>query len=287
MKKLRNVVILLVITLLLTGCVKYNVNMEIRKDKSMNFEMIYAMNSSLLQGKDVFDEKELKEIKDKGFKVEKYDKDNMKGFTISREIKNIDYISSSDAKEYSLSAITKKGDQKVFKVKKGLFKNKYTANLKFDSSDSKMSNGNSNSQFREETDDDDLLIDSKDDDSDLDLDLDTDDSDLDLDTDDSDLDLDTDDYSSMMSGMDMSINVKLPYKALSNNATEVTNDGKDLKWNLTTSGAQSIDFEFELYNMTTIYICIALGVVLLVGVIVLIVVLVSKGKKKQPVVATE
>lgn len=276
MKKLRNVVVLLVITLLLTGCVKYNVNMEIRKDKSMNFEMIYAMNSSLLQGKDVFDEKELKEIKDKGFKVEKYDKDNMKGFTISREIKNIDYISSSDAKEYSLSAITKKGDQKVFKVKKGLFKNKYTANLKFDSSDSKMSNGNSNSQFREETDDDDLLIDSKDDDSDLDLD-----------TDDSDLDLDTDDYSSMMSGMDMSINVKLPYKALSNNATEVTNDGKDLKWNLTTSGAQSIDFEFELYNMTTIYICIALGVVLLVGVIVLIVVLVSKGKKKQPVVATE
>ena len=278
MKKLRNVVVLLVITLLLTGCVKYNVNMEIRKDKSMNFEMIYAMNSSLLQGKDVFDEKELKEIKDKGFKVEKYDKDNMKGFTISREIKNIDYISSSDAKEYSLSAITKKGDQKVFKVKKGLFKNKYTANLKFDSSDSKMSNGNSNSQFREETDDDDLLIDSKDDDSDLDLDLDTDDSDLDL---------DTDDYSSMMSGMDMSINVKLPYKALSNNATEVTNDGKDLKWNLTTSGAQSIDFEFELYNMTTIYICIALGVVLLVGVIVLIVVLVSKSKKKQPVVATE
>lgn len=276
MKKLRNVVVLLVVTLLLTGCVKYNVNMEIRKDKSMNFEMIYAMNSSLLQGKDVFDEKELKEIKDKGFKVEKYDKDNMKGFTISREIKNIDYISSSDAKEYSLSAITEKGDQKIFKVKKGLFKNKYTANLKFDSSDSKMSNGNSNSQFREEDDDDDLLIDSKDDD-------------LDLDTDDSDLDLDTDnyDYSGMMSGMDMSINVKLPYKALSNNATEVTNDGKDLKWNLTTSGAQSIDFEFELYNMTTIYICIALGVVLLVGVIVLIVVLVSKGKKKQPVVATE
>ena len=276
MRKLRSVVVLLVVTLLLTGCVKYNVNMEIRKDKSMNFEMIYAMNSSLLQGKDVFDEKELKEIKDKGFKVEKYDKDNMKGFTISREIKNIDYISSSDAKEYSLSAITKKGDQKVFKVKKGLFKNKYTANLKFDSSDSKMSNGNSNSQFREEDDDDDLLIDSKDDD----LDLDTDDSDLDLDTDDYD-------YSGMMSGMDMSINVKLPYKALSNNATEVTNDGKDLKWNLTTSGAQSIDFEFELYNMTTIYICIALGVILLVGVVVLIVVLVSKGKKKQPVVATE
>ena len=75
MRKLRSVVVLLVVTLLLTGCVKYNVNMEIRKDKSMNFEMIYAMNSSLLQGKDVFDEKELKEIKDKGFKVEKYDKD--------------------------------------------------------------------------------------------------------------------------------------------------------------------------------------------------------------------
>lgn len=279
MKKLRSVVVLLVVTLLLTGCVKYNVNMEIRKDKSMNFEMIYAMNESLLEGKDVFDEKELKEVKDKGFKVEKYNKDNMKGFTISKEIKNIDSVSSTDAKEYSLSAITKKGDAKLFKVKKGLFKNKYTANLKFDSSDSKMSNGNSTSQFREtEEDDDNLLIDTKDDD--LDLDLDSDDSDFDLDTDDYD-------YSSMMSNMDMSINVKLPYKALSNNATEVTNDGKDLKWNLTTSGSQSIDFEFELYNMTTIYICIALGAILLIGIIVLIVVLVTKGKKKQPVVATE
>lgn len=270
MKKIRNVVVLLVVTLLLTGCVKYNINMEIRKDKSMNFEMIYAMDESLLQGKDVFEEKDLKEIKNKGFKVEKYDKDNMKGFTISREIKNIDYISSSDAKEYNLSAITEEGDQKVFKVKKGLFKNKYTANLKFDSSDSKINNGNSNSQFREE--DDNLLIDSKDDDEDLDSDYDT----------------DTDDYDySSMSNMDMSINVKLPYKALSNNASEVNNDGKDLKWNLTTSGAQSIDFEFELYNMTTIYICIALGVVLLVGVIVLIIVLVSKGKKNKQVVATE
>ena len=275
MKKLRNVVVLLVVTLLLTGCVKYNVNMEIKKDKSMNFEMIYAVDESLLQGKDLFEEKEEKEIKDKGFKVEKYTKDKMKGYTLTKSIKNIDAVSSPDAKEYSLSAITEKGEQKIFKVKKGLFKNKYTANLKFNSSDSSISNGNASDdddddyEFRETEDDNDLLIDTKEDEDDTDSDS-----------------LDDYDYSSM-ANMDMSVNVKLPYKALSNNATEVNNDGKDLKWNLASSGSQSIDFEFELYNMTTIYICIAIGVVLLIGVIVLVIVLVSKGKKKQPVVATE
>jgi hypothetical protein len=264
MKKVKSLIVLLVVTLLLTGCVKYNVNMEIRKDKSMNFEMIYAVNESLLEGKDVFDEKELKEIKDKGFKVEEYNKDNMKGFTLTKEIKNIDAVSSPDAKEYSLSAITEKGNQKIFKVKKGLFKNKYTANLKFSSSDSNLSNGNSSSdsQFRETEDDDD------------------DDSDSD-----SDSSLDDYDYSSM-ANMDMSVNVKLPYKALSNNASSVENDGKDLKWNLSTSGTESINFEFELYNMTTIYLFIGLGVLLVVGIIVLIVVLVAKGSKKNKV-ATE
>lgn len=272
MKKIRSLIILLVMTLLLTGCVKYNVNMEIRKDKSMDFKIIYAIDKSLLQGKEAFDEKEVKQLKEKGFEVEPYSKDNMEGFTITKKIKNIDEVSSADAKEYSLSGIVKEGDSKLFKVKKGLFKNKYTANLKFSSSDSSLSNGNS------DDDDDDYTFNETLEDTD-----DSDDSWL---TDDDTTSSDDYDYSSMYN-MDMSVNVKLPYKALSNNASSVENDGKDLKWNLTTSGTESIDFEFELYNMTTIYLFIGLGALLLVGIIVLVVVLVVKGSKKNKVVTQE
>lgn len=275
MKKIRSLIILLVMTLLLTGCVKYNVNMEIRKDKSMDFKIVYAIDKSLLQGKEAFDEKEVKQLKEKGFEVEPYSKDNMEGFTITKKIKNIDEVSSADAKEYSLSGIVKEGDSKLFKVKKGLFKNKYTANLKFSSSDSSLSNGNS------DDDDDDYTFNETLEDTDDDSD---DDSWL---TDDDDTTSSDDyDYSSMYN-MDMSVNVKLPYKALSNNASSVENDGKDLKWNLTTSGTESIDFEFELYNMTTIYLFIGLGALLLIGIIVLVVVLVVKGSKKNKVVTQE
>ena len=285
MKKLRSLIVLLVMTLLLTGCVKYNVNMEIRKDKSMDFKIVYAIDKSLLQGKEAFDEKEVKQLKDKGFEVEPYSKDNMEGFTITKKIKNIDDVSSPDAKEYSLSGITKEGDSKLFKVKKGLFKNKYTANLKFSSSDSSLSNGN------DDDDDDDYTfnetLEDTDDDSDDDSWL-TDDSDDSWLTDDDDDTTSSDDYDySSMYNMDMSVNVKLPYKALSNNASSVENDGKDLKWNLTTSGTESIDFEFELYNMTTIYLFIGLGALVLVGIIVLVVVLVTKNSKKNKVVTQE
>ena len=51
MKKVRNVLLLLVATLTLTGCVKFNANMEIKKDKSMDFSIIYAIDTSAMGGK--------------------------------------------------------------------------------------------------------------------------------------------------------------------------------------------------------------------------------------------
>ena len=67
----------------------------------------------------------------------------MKGFKITKTFKNIDKISSDKNVNYSLSGLTegKNKNDYVFKVKKGLFKNHYTAKFDFNMGDSSASNG--------------------------------------------------------------------------------------------------------------------------------------------------
>lgn len=88
--------------------------------------------------------------------------------------------------------------------------------------------------------------------------------------------------------------VDLPNKAISNNATEVTNDGKTLKWNLIE--AENVDFEFEfakknpIANLgkdsktSVIIIIIAIVVVVVIIIVALIVVIIAivvAAKKKK------
>ena len=69
MKKAKSFVLLMIMAFLLTGCVKFNANIEIKKNKSMDMAVIYAVNSSLLSYMDNDggllsddDKKELEEI---------------------------------------------------------------------------------------------------------------------------------------------------------------------------------------------------------------------------------
>ena len=57
-----------------------------------------------------------------------------------------------------------------------------------------------------------------------------DDETLDITEEDTNSSLEDFDYSSLMSEIEVSMKVKLPYKALSNNATTVENDGTSLTW---------------------------------------------------------
>ena len=248
MKKFKLVVACL-IAILLTGCVKSNANMDIKKDKSMDFSIIYAVNSSLLGNEELLSADNKKSLEDQGFTISDYNQDNMKGFTVKRNIANIDKVSNEGDVQYSLSNIMdEKSESKyIFKVKKGLLKNTYTAKLKFDAEDSDLSN------------------DANLDDTQWDTQADTDDS-LDLDSFGSDAD-----FSSMMSSMDLSFNVTLPYSALSNNATSTNDDNKKLTWTLTATDTKTIDFEFELYNMTNIYI--GCGIIILVLILMIAIVL--------------
>ncbi|MBQ2640262.1 MAG: hypothetical protein IJF92_05855 [Bacilli bacterium] len=143
MKKLKYLVFVLIFTFLCTGCVKFNANMDIKKDKSMDFSIIYALDSTYFGNKQSVDKKNQKELKEKGYKIEDYSKDKMKGVKITKTFKNIDKISSNKNVNYSLSGLTegKNKNDYVFKVKKGLFKNHYIAKFDFNMGDSSASNG--------------------------------------------------------------------------------------------------------------------------------------------------
>ena len=261
MKKVKYLLLLCMSVFLLTGCVKFNANMDIKKDKSMDFSIIYAFDQSLLGDQQLLDDEDKKELEDQGFKITDYSQDKMKGFTLSRSIRNIDMVSSTSDMEYSLSGMLddKSENKYLFKVKKGILKNTYVAKFKFDAADSDLNDSTDKSSSSSSS-----SLGGDDSSSDSDFNFSSASSNM-L-------------YSSMMANMDLSFNVTLPYSAKSNNATTTNNDNKKLSWNLSSNQAETIDFEFELYNMTNIYIGIGVIVVVIISVAFIFV---SKRKKNS------
>ena len=281
--KILKVLLVVIMAFTLSGCVKFNQTMEIKKDGTMNYNLIYAVNKSLLQGQDnIFEEDDIKQLQEKGFTVTDYEDDKMKGVTISRNGILVDSISSDDKNAvYELTSVVsddKKDNSKLFYVKKGFLKNTYVANFKFDSS---SASDRSNINMRNEDGKEDDF--TKDDMTSDDI-FDTTDDGSDSTDNDSDMSALMDQY---MKNMDLKFIVKLPYAAISNNATTKSSDNKELTWDLTKiTKNDSIKFEFSLYNVTNIVILVA-GVVLVVAVVFFII---KKKKGKggnAPVVATD
>ena len=249
MKKFKSLLALFMITFLLTGCVKFNANMEIRKDKSLGYSIIYAFDTSMFGDQEALSDDDKAKVEEQGFKIESYEKDNYKGFIISKNFENIDDISLDSDVSYDVSGLLNgsSNNQEVFAVKKGFLKNTYTAKFTFNSNESNM---NSNPGL----------------DNDVSYNDDTTDNDT---SDDSSLDL-SDSLSGLTSGMDLSFNVTLPYSALSNNATTATNDNKSLSWKLSSGNTDEINFSFELYNMVNVYIACGVLAIIIVCAVVMI-----------------
>ena len=266
MKKSLYILTIFIVAICLSECVKYNANIKIKKDKSMDFSIVYAMDTQYFGDQEVLTEENRKELEEEGFKVTDYQEDTMKGFTLTKSIKNIDELSTTENTDYSLSNIEE--DKEMFKVEKGFFKNKYIANFKFDTEDSAIT---------EEETSDGTITDGY---SDGTIEENPDSySDFPMDSTEGYNDSSMDDFSNMAtSNLDLSLNVTLPYQAISNNATKTENDNKTLSWDLTSSEIETINFEFELYNMTNIYLTVG-GIALLI--IIIIVVTVTKHKKRK------
>lgn len=271
--KVLKVLFVAIMAFTLTGCVKFNATMEISKNGKINYNILYAINKQLLNGEKIITDEEKKNLEDQGFKIEDYTDDSMEGVNLSINNLDINSVSSTDKDvSYDLSGVTDADkDTKIFSVKKGLFKNTYIAKLEFNTSDSDIGNTDNST-------DDELAK------KDYDYSNDTDGV-LDNDEDNS---FNEDLLSQYMSNVEMKFTVKLPYKAISNNATGVDNDGKNLTWDLTKSNEfKNVEFQFELYNTTNIIIFVVLGVIVIGVIIFLVLNKKNRGKKEASPISHE
>ena len=249
MKKSCKVLCLMLIVFMMSGCVKANIDMSINKDKSMKLSVTSAVDQSLLQqygSEGLMDEETKNEAENNGFKVDEYSDGSMKGYTLSKEFKNIDDISSDKKVNIDLEKLMNEENAQIFTVKQGFFKNTYTVTMENNTSselESQMDFGDSTTYGQDN---------SMDFSSNIDL-------------------------SSISSNMDMKFNVTLPYKAIKSNATSTENDGKKLVWDLMNQNLQNIEFQFELYNMNNVYLTAGI-----VGAIIIIIVIVIISKKRKP-----
>ena len=271
MKRVLRLFAVFFVALMVSGCVKIDMSMNINKDKSMNLEITEAVSSKLLESSDdsAFNEKNIEDLKKEGYTVKKYNKDNMVGYTVSKNFSNIDEFSSTKDVVGDLSVNDKSKNKKyLFKVTKGFLKNKYKAVFTSTDTNSVKENMDSTSTETSAQGNVDNTTDA------------TSETNNNFTINVNESDLKTVDYSSSLNSMEMNFKVKLPYKAISSNATEVTDNDKTLSWNLLKLNNKNIEFEFELYNMTNVYILIGGGVFVLI-VLIVVIIKIKKNKKTK------
>ena len=288
MKNIKRVILVLVCTLLLSGCVKIHTNMTINSDKSMIYENEILISTKLGDmGSATTDEEAQAEYKQRGFNVELVEeKDGYGGAKLSKKFDNIDKLSESNGSVVDIANFYDKDfdTTKVFKLDKGFFKNTYTANFKY------KAEFNSGNEMNLDSDEDDFSdfpnLDEEVGATEKPLEM-VNETVADVETNGTDLSSnetfgDFAELTKLMGESEFTYVVNLPVAANSNNATEVTNDGKTLKWNLAGDAENSIQFSFSLLNMTNIMIVCG-GCIILIIVVSVVLILKSRKKDKQPV----
>lgn len=281
MKKAKYI-ILLSLTILLTGCVKSNTSMTINKDKSMSLTSEVLISDKLLDKESrliIKDEKD--KLQKKNMTVEEIKNSNgYSGFSVTKKYSNIDKNSKEEYKEIIISNFfdDKFDDSVLFQVKKGLFKNVYTANYKFEvDNDDFVENNNSNETVIDDATNTPTVengttnvIDNT--------------NNVDGTNNNTEKDIsDNADLIKLASEVKFKFSVNLPYKVLESNATKKSDDGKKLEWDLNSNDAVKINYSFELYNMNNIYMAIGISIGTIILLIVLIIIkniIVQKKREK-------
>lgn len=297
MKNLKKVMGVLLILTTMTGCVKYKDTMTINSDKSMVFEGTHMVSDKLLESSDsteFFTEENRKALEERGITISDKKENGYTGISVSKKYDNIDKLSNETGKEVTISEYFDENfdDSILFKVEKGFLKNKYTANFKYDSN---VNPGGTTSQAITENDNklavttDELTTTAPSTGEETttpntgdDTTVTPGENDTTIPDDDNEIDPG---LMNLAGEMEFSFTVNLPEKALSNNASNVTNDGKTLVWSIMQSQTSNIEFSFELKNMTNYYILyggIALGVIIVMVIIITIIKKIKKGKDPVP-----
>ncbi len=268
MRKVKYLLLLVLFAIITTGCVKFNANMDIKKDKSMEFSIIYAFDKTLLGEENGVKESNLDSMKKEGFTVEKYSDGKYEGFKLLKKFTNIDEVSSEEDVIYDLSGMMEeKTDNKyIFKVIKGEKKNTYVARFKFEADTSSITD--------EKPEDEEITIVNPDEYEGMDGTAAVADEELEI----------SSDMEALMATMDLSFSVNLPYSAISSNATTKENDNTKLTWKLNGEEEQFVEFKFELNNNdNTIMPYIAAGAAVIVFIILLTLIIVKRRKNNGPV----
>ena len=263
MKRVKGLLILLICVFLLSGCVKETISMDIKSDKSMTLSGKVLVKEEF---KEDFDETyNSEDLTKAGFKVTTVTEDGYSGYLITKEFKNIDDLSKNNNIQIDISGIfqDKVDFNKLFTKTSDFFKDTYKALFLFAS--------NTEEEETESNLDSDTLVEEGNDS------LYTDDDE----TESTEIEGLDDLANTLTAGMEFKYVVTLPVKPKSHNASTVSEDGKTLTWNLATSEASNIQYEFSLLNMTHIYMIAggAAGVLLVIVVIALLII--KKGKASK------
>lgn len=298
MKKFSKLLIIMGIGFSLTGCVKVENEMTINKDKSMIYQTRMLLKEEFFEGaeqtKNDYNEEDLKK---KNIEVKEIADNGYKGMELSKKYPNIDKISSKEGKTVQISDFGNEefDDSVLFKIEKGLLKNKYTATFKYDTSEFDASNFQDEDNNENLNEDEDYEIEEQNDvmfqanetpgeekpamlfENEM---VEANDNAEYNDTLNEDaLDgLFGEDSLSAVGDMKLEFKVTLPVKALENNATSTQDDGKILIWDL--AKEQNINYSFELLNMNNIYIGSAVVLIALIIVVIVILTIIKNKKNK-------
>lgn len=304
MKKIFKTIYLIIIVFLISACAKEETIMTINKDKSMVLEV--NIGYPISSNKELSVEEVKQRVENRGYSVDSYHDENFRGYKLSKQFKNINKVSIKENKTVNLATIINENfdDTSLFHVKKGFFKNTYTANFTYDfrnfydyrmkiylfgeETEQKSKDlENAISQFLYENAYDIELVKynvlSNPENSNL---LYATLNEMGIENGDlpiviignkaingQDIDAQTkieNEIKSMIknhsytnivekdydSSYELTFQVNLPTKAITNNASSISNDGKTLVWNAYFFEENPIDFSFSIFNKSSIFICI-------------------------------
>ncbi|MFP4015409.1 MAG: LppM family (lipo)protein [Halanaerobiales bacterium] len=236
-------VLLVLFSLVTTGCFRVHTNVKLNKDGSGTWNYIVAISEDLynmqeMQGNSEDPMEEIRqEAAAEGFRVEDYNQDSFRGVSLSKDFANVEEISGQNflaglnEEDQSIDADQFEDVfQPNIKVEEGFFYTSYIVATEADLSmpEGTMGEGDDFSQ-------------------------------------------EMDQFSQMfLSMMDIQFTIDLPAPAGAHNATTVSNNGKSLSWQLKMNENNEISVEMKVLNTTNIIIIAAIGLILLAIVFIII-----------------
>ena len=285
MKKYLKILLSLIMVFALTGCVKYNTNMEVGKDKSVTLEIIYAIDTSMAENfasnMESDWDTDWEEVETEEEDYEDLDETNEINLFEEEKEEEEEDISSEGPEEVNKEDyewLEKKG----YKVEEYEYEkdgSKYVGvkiSKKFKSIDDIAKNKDKEVDFTTLFNDKEKFNDSKIFTkkgsvykADFVFDFTQDGKDV------------SDEYKSYQAMFDLKYTVKLPNKAKKHNASKVSDNGKTLTWNLKYGKKNKVEYQFEFGSSKTI-ILIIVAVIAVIAIIAGVVLL-----KKKPTQTVE